>query len=93
MSANNITWVPESIRFKTDALSGCNVEQLTSDAVTSTNIYCEQRYASADGSRIAIERRPFGRPVEIWVCDMNSLRICRAAEGNPVGANSSRNAV
>jgi hypothetical protein len=93
MPANNITWVPESIRFKTDDLSSCNVEQLTSDAVTSTNIYCEQRYASADGSRVAIERRPFGRPVEIWVCDMNSLRICRAAEGDPVGANSSRNAV
>lgn len=86
-------WVPEAIRYETDAQSGADVEQLTSEPVTSTNIYPEQRFATADGSRIAIERRPFGQPVELWVCDMRSLRVCRAAQGVTVGGNPMRNAV
>ncbi|HCE43306.1 MAG TPA: hypothetical protein DET40_07140 [Lentisphaeria bacterium] len=93
MSVKSLAWIPESIRFGTDPVCSADIEQLTSDAVTSTNIYCEQRYASADGSRIAIERKPFGRPVEIWVCNMPSLRICKIAEGRTVGANSSLDAV
>ena len=52
----SITWVPESIRYGRDDKSGVEIEQLTSEPVTSTNIYCEQRYASADGARIAIAR-------------------------------------
>ena len=91
--ATSLVWVPEALRYGQDAVSGAEVEQLTSEPVTSTNIYCEQRYASADGTRIAIERRPFGRPVELWVCDLRSLRLCRAAEGTPVGANSALDAV
>lgn len=86
-------WVAEAIRFSQDAVSGAEIEQLTSEPVTSTNIYCEQRYASADGSRIALSRRPFGRPSELWVCDMRSLRLCRVAEGYALGANSLKNAV
>ena len=86
-------WIPEAIRFGRDAESGAEIEQLTSDAVTSTNIYCEQRYASADGARIAVSRIPFGRPTELWVCDLRSLRLCRAVVGDPVGANSARSAV
>ena len=86
-------WTPEAIRYGRDAESGAEVEQLTSDAVTSNNISCEQRYASADGSRIAIKRTPFGGPMELWVCDMRSLRLCRVAVGEPVGANAARNAV
>ena len=87
------SWVAEAIRYGQDAESGAEIEQLTSEPVTSTNIYCEQRYTSADGARIALERRPFGRPAELWVCDLRSLRLARAATGRPLAANSVRNAV
>lgn len=86
-------WIPEAIRFGEDAETGAAIEQLTTEPVTSTNIYCEQRYASADGSRIALSRKPFGRPTELWVCDMRKLRLWRVAEATPVGANPARNAV
>lgn len=86
-------WIPEALRQGIDPESGAIVEQLTSEPVTSTNIYCEQRYAAADGSRIAISRQPFGRPLEIWCCDLRTLRLCRLAEGNPLGANAPCNAV
>lgn len=86
-------WTPEAIRFAQDPETGAEIEQLTSEPVTSTNIYCEQRYASADGTRIAISRKPFGQPAELWACDMRSLRLCRLAEGHAVGANSALNVV
>lgn len=86
-------WVPESIPAGADPACGAEILQLTSQPVISTNIYCEQRFASADGSRIAISREPFGRPPEIWVCDLGSLRLCQAAYGHPIGANARRNAV
>lgn len=89
----NLMWYAEAIRFGQDAETGAEIEQLTSEPVTSTNIYCEQRYASADGTRVAISRKPFGQPTEIWVCDMRSLRLCRVVQAHPVGANASRNAV
>lgn len=86
-------WVAEAIPWDIDASSGAVIEQLTSEPVTSTNIYPEQRFASADGTRIAIERRPFGRPCEIWVCDMRSLKLCKACEGQAIGGNAKRNKV
>jgi hypothetical protein len=86
-------WTAESIRFAQDPATGAEIEQLTSQPVTSTNIYCEQRYASADGSRIALSRHPFGQPLELWVCDLRSLRLCRIGQGFAVGANSRLNAV
>ncbi len=93
MNSNKLKWIPEAIQFGVDAESGCVVEQLTSDAVLSNNIYCEQRYATADGSIIAFIRHPFGRPVEIWICKMNSLRIAKVVEGVPCGANSKLNVI
>jgi hypothetical protein len=86
-------WIGESIRYGQDPETGTVIEQLTSEPVTSTNIYCEQRYASADGTRIAISRKPFGQPAQLWVCDLQALRLCRIGEGSPLGANFSRNAV
>ncbi len=88
-----IQWTPEAIRFGTDPLSDATIEQLTSEPVTSTNIYCEQRFASADGHRIAISRKPFGQANEVWVCDLRSYRLCRIGEGTPFGANAPRNAI
>lgn len=90
---SNIQWISESIRFGVDPQTGTVIEQLTSDAVTSTNIYCEQRYTSADGSRIAISRKPFGQPEQIWVCDLKTMRLTFAATGQVLGANASQNAL
>ena len=88
-----MNWIPESIVCRPDPLCGAEVVQLTSQPVISSNIYCEQRYASVDGSRIAISRHPFGHPAEIWVCDLNTLRVGRIGEGKAIGANPARNAV
>ena len=76
-SANK--WVPEAIRFGVDRESGAEIEQLTSEPVTSTNIYCEQRFTSADGKRIAIERKPFGRPAEMAIL-RQGLEIAKLPE-------------
>lgn len=89
----NPTWVLEAIPSGPDPACGAAIVQLTSEPVTSTNVYCEQRFASADGSRIAIERRPFGQPPELWVCDLTTLRLCRIAPGRALAANAPRNAV
>ena len=86
-------WTAEAIRCGPDPACGTEVTQLTSEPVTSHNIYCEQRYASADGRRVAVARKPFGRPAELWVCDLPSLRLARVAEGIALAANSPRNAV
>ncbi len=93
MYPKNLRWIPEAIQFGIDPETGCVVEQLTSDAVLSNNIYCEQRYAALDGSVAAFIRKPFGHPVEIWVCKMDTLRIAKVAEGVPCGANCFLNTV
>lgn len=86
-------WIPEAIRFGQDEQSGAEIEQLTSDAVTSTNIYCEQRYTSADGSRIAISRKPFGQPNQLWVCDLTTMKLTRVGHGDVLGSNAPKNAL
>src|SRR5687768_2676872 len=90
---NQPLWVAEAIRFAQDEVSGAEIEQLTSEPVTSTNIYCEQRYASGDGSRIALSRKPFGQPSQLWVCDLNTMRLAHAANGTAIGANPLRDVV
>lgn len=86
-------WSDETIGCGTDPLCGASIAQLTSEPVTSHNIYCEQRFASADGRRIALQRRPFGRAPELWVCDLPTMRLVRVATGVPVAANAPLNAV
>ena len=86
-------WFSERIQCGKDQASGAEIIQITSNAVISTNIYCEQRYASADGRRIAIQRTPFSGPSEIWVCDLPTMRLVRAAEGIPLAGNALRNVV
>ena len=93
MNMKDLKWIPEAIQFEVDSETGCVVEQITSDAVLSNNIYCEQRYTTADGSIVAFTRHPFGRPVEIWICKMKTLRIAKVLNGIPCGANSALNAL
>ena len=57
--------VVEAVPVELHAESGSEVVQLTSQPVISTNVHMEQRFATADGGRIAIERQPFGRAPEL----------------------------
>lgn len=86
-------WRAEAIRLCSDPLSGAVVEQLTSDAVTSTNVYPERRFAAADGSRIVISRHPFSAANELWVVDLRSLQLTRVDAGRVVDGNAPRNAI
>jgi len=83
----------ESIPAWVNAESGSKVVQLTSQPVISTNVHMEQRFASADGRRIAIERQPFGEPPELWVCDLKTTRLYRIGPGKAMTASSSRNVI
>jgi hypothetical protein len=60
----------EAIPAWVNAESWSRVVQFTSQPVISTNVHMEQRFASANGRRIAIRRQPFGQPPELWVCDL-----------------------
>ena len=83
----------EAISAWVNKESGSKVVQLTSQPVISTNVHMEQRFASADGRRIAIEWQPFGQPPELWVCDLDTTRLYRIGAGRAMTASFSRNAI
>lgn len=83
----------EAIPVEVDQESGAALIQLTSQPVISTNVHMEQRFASANGQRIVIERQPFGQPPELWVCDLNTTRLYRIGSGRAVTASFKQNAV
>ena len=83
----------EAISAWVNKESGSKVVQLTSQPVISTNVHMEQRFASADGRRIAIERQPFGQAPELWVCDLDTTRLYRIGVGRAMTASSSCNAI
>ena len=56
----SLQWLPEVIRRGTDSHCGARLIQLTSAALISHDIYCEERYTTADGSRLAFLRSPTG---------------------------------
>ena len=74
-----LRWINESIDRGVDPLVRAPIRQLTSSAMVSWGVYCEQIYSSADGRRIAFLRRPAGAPaaVETWVADLQSGEIAR----------------
>lgn len=83
----------EAIPAWENAESGAKIVQLTSQPVISTNVHMEQRFTSADGRRIAIERQPFGKPPELWVCDLDTTRLYRIGAGRAMTASFSRDAI
>lgn len=80
-------WLPENITRDIDKLSGARLTQLTSAAMVSHNIYCEERYTSKDGSRAAILRGVNGREeMQLWVIDLSTgqvAKVCDQIEGFP----------
>lgn len=77
-----VRWVNESIHRGIDPISRASIWQLTSAPVVSHDIYCEQIYASTDGSRIAILRSfyPRNEASELWVCDLITKEVARVSE-------------
>jgi len=71
-----LRWMPEMIGRGVDRNVGARMRQLTSAAIISHNIYCEERYGTTDGARIAILRSPLGSPQEeLWVCDLRTWEV------------------
>lgn len=73
-----VRWLAERINIGVDGLCGARITQLTSSAFTSHNIYCEERYTSTDGTRIAFMRFPKGYGQgghELWVCDLTTNHV------------------
>jgi len=92
-TATATAWVSEAIVCETDPLSGAEIVQLTNRPIISTNVYQEQRFASADGTRIAISRWASRGNYEVWVCDIPTQRLHRVGKGRVVAANSRLNVV
>ena len=77
-------WSRELIRRGTDPLCGSEIWQLTSAAAISHNIYGEQLYCSADGTRIAFLRlsntNVHDGPMELFVVDLNKRGVMRIGD-------------
>jgi len=82
--ARGIRWVPECVPCDADPLSGAGIRQRTSGPSLAHNIYWEQLYTTAGGSRIAFARSDgpdiVGRPHGAWVCDLSSGATARMGE-------------
>lgn len=80
-------FLPECIDRGIDKIAGAKLTQLTSAALISHDIYCEERYTSRDGSRVAILRSINGREnQQLWVIDMRTSQVAMlsdAIEGFP----------
>ncbi len=87
-------WSRERIPCGKDPASGADIIQLTSGPATSTNVYPEQRFTSADGTRIIITRTPFSEQHEIWMCDLKKKQtLLRIGPGIPITASYENNAI
>lgn len=76
-----LEWQTEIIGRGTDPLAGAGIWQLTSAALVSQDIYCEERYTSADGTRFAFLRGPTGwDPQELWLGDMKTDTVARVSD-------------
>lgn len=74
-------WSSEVIPRGSDPHIGAKLTQLTSAAMISHNIYCEERYMSADGARLAFLRSPTGAPPEqLWVSDLHTGEVARVSD-------------
>ncbi|MEM2352245.1 MAG: oligogalacturonate lyase family protein [Thermoproteota archaeon] len=74
MSRSEIRWVSEAIPREVEMMTGSQVFQITSAPIISNNIYCEQPYCTADGSRFAFIRMTESL-TSLWVCEPQTKRI------------------
>src|SRR5688500_10279050 len=77
----NLNWVPETIARGTDSNVGAGLYQITSAALISHNIYCEERYTSADGRYIAFLRSASGQSGEaLWLHQTRTANVALISE-------------
>lgn len=92
-------WVREAIYRGEDPLSGAKVTQITSSPAISFNIYGEQLYCSADGTRLAFYRSATSNirdgEMELFVADLNRDGVARLgdAAGWLAGGNGRQDAL
>lgn len=88
-------WMTESIRRGTDENCGAALTQITSAALVSHDIYCEERYTSADGRLIAFLRSSLAeKGGELWLHETGTprvARLCHAVHGQPASSLFSDN--
>jgi len=65
-------WQTETIARGCDANVGARLTQLTSAALISHNIYCEERYTSADGGFIAQNGQGLFGDVKAWSMNLTN---------------------
>ena len=73
-----IEWASEACDRARDPESEAMLTQLTSSAMSSINIYCEQPYTSPDGNRVAIVRKAdvsFDSGWRLIVADLKTLKL------------------
>ena len=74
-------WIREQIRRPADPICGSEIRQLTSAVAISHNIYGEQLYCSANGTRIAFLRCATSDhrdgPMELFVTDLHQKGVRR----------------
>lgn len=71
-----LSWIGESVVREFDPNVGAIVSQLTGAKRPSHNIYCEERYTSADGSLVAFLRLGDDRAsTELRLCDLRTRKV------------------
>lgn len=75
-------WQPEKISRERDKLVGSEITQLTSAAMITQDIYCEERYTSVDGTRLACLRSIDGWNLGASLCviDLPSGRVATLSD-------------
>lgn len=76
-----LEWKTEAIARGQDRAFGAALRQLTSAALVSHNIYCEERYTSADGHCLAFLRGTSEAlsSAELWVCNLLTGEVARVS--------------
>jgi hypothetical protein len=72
----------EAIARGTDNNVGAHLTQITSAALISHNIYCEERYTSTDGRYFAFLRSALGQEgEELWLHQTKTTSVARLSDG------------
>lgn len=78
----------EAIPRGLDRLFEARLVQLTSEPMTTINIYCEEQYCSADGTRIPLLRGPYHGERQLWVADLPTQRLTMIERSVSFGVTS-----
>lgn len=83
-------WLAEGIARGKDANFGAALTQITSASLISHNIYCEERYTSADGQYLVFLRSALGQVnEELWLHETGTAAVARI--GGPLSGHPASN--